>query len=165
MKLNDIAIALLIFIIVSLILSFLDILSISFQDILSYSLITIGISLVYSEVIRQNRSLIFLGSLIFLAGIYFLIVENFDVHINGGMSLPIILISCGSGLLMVYISKSTQKIFLIVSVIILSAGLVLFIVKCNWSGSSYIESLLSVANFLWPVAILIVILVLLLRIK
>ena len=165
MKLNDIAIALLIFIIVSLILSFLDILSISFQDILSYSLLTIGISLVYSEVIRQNKFLIFLGSLIFLAGIYFLIAENFDVHINEGMSLPIILIFCGSGLLMVYISGSTQKIYLIVSVILLSSGLALFIAKSNWSGSSYIESLLSVTNFLWPVAILIVILVLLLRIK
>ena len=165
MKLNDIAIALIIFIIVSLILSFLNILSISFQDILSYSLITIGISLVYSEVIRQNRFLIFLGSLVFLAGIYFLILENFDVHINEGMSLPIILIFSGSGLLMVYIGSSTQKIYLLISVILLSAGLALFLIKSNWSGSSFIQSLLSVANFLWPVAILIIILVLLLRKK
>jgi len=165
MKLNDIAIVIVMFIIVSLFLSFLNILSISFQDILSYSLITIGISLVYSEVIRQNRFLIFLGSLIFLTGIFFLIIENFDVHINEGMSLPIILIFSGSGLLMVHISTSTKKIFLMVSLILLSAGLALFIVKSNWSGSSFIQSLLSVSNFLWPVAILIIILVLLLRVK
>jgi len=165
MKLNDIAIALVIFIIASLILSFLNILSISFQDILSYSLITIGISLVYSEVIRQNRFLIFLGSLIFLMGIFFLIIENFDVNINEGMSLPIILIFSGSGLLMVHISTSTKKIYLMVSLILLSVGLALFIVKSNWSGSLFIQSLLSVVNFLWPVAILIIILVLLLRIK
>ena len=159
MKLTDIVVALIIFIVVALILSFLNIISISFQDILSYSLITIGISLVYSEVIRQNRFLIFLGSLVFLAGIYFLITENFDVHINEGMSLPIILIFSGSGLLMVSISSTTQKIYLIVSIILLPAGLVLFIIKSNWSGSSFIQSLLSVANFLWPIAILIVILV------
>lgn len=165
MKLNDIAIVIVMFIIVSLFLSFLNILSISFQDILSYSLLTIGISLVYSEVIRQNRFLIFLGSLIFLTGIFFLIIENFDVHINEGMSLPIILIFSGSGLLMVHISTSTKKIFLMVSLILLSAGLALFIVKSNWSGSSFIQSLLSVSNFLWPVAILIIILVLLLRVK
>ena len=165
MKLNDIAIVIVMFIIVSLFLSFLNILSISFQDILSYSLITIGISLVYSEVIRQNRFLIFLGSLIFLTGIFFLIIENFDVHINEGMSLPIILIFSGSGLLMVHISTSTKKIFLMVSLILLSAGLALFIVKSNWSSSLFIQSLLSVVNFLWPVAILIIILVLLLRIK
>ena len=165
MKLNDIAIVIVMFIIVSLFLSFLNILSISFQDILSYSLITIGISLVYSEVIRQNRFLIFLGSLIFLTGIFFLIIENFDVHINEGMSLPIILIFSGSGLLMVHISTSTKKIYLMVSLILLSAGLALFIVKNNWSGSLFIQSLLSVVNFLWPVAILIIILVLLLRVK
>ena len=165
MKLTDIAVALIIFIIVTLILSFLNILSISFQDILSYSLITIGISLVYSEVIRQNRFLIFLGSLVFLAGIYFLITENFDVHIKEGMSLSIILIFSGSGLLMVYIGTSTQKIYLLISVILLSAGLALFLVKSNWSGSSFIKSLLPVVNFLWPIAILIVILVFLLRTK
>lgn len=165
MKLNDIAIVIVMFIIVSLFLSFLNILSISFQDILSYSLLTIGISLVYTEVIRQNRFLIFLGSLIFLTGIFFLIIENFDVNINEGMSLPIILIFSGSGLLMVHISASTKKIYLIASLILLSAGLALFIVKSNWIGSSFIQSLLSVSNFLWPVAILIIILVLLLRVK
>ena len=165
MKLNDIAVALVIFIIASLILSFLNILSISFQDILSYSLITIGMSLVYSEVIRQNKFLIFLGSLIFLAGIFFLITENFDIHINVGMSLPIILIFSGSGLLMVHISTSSKKIYLIVAVILLSAGLALFMARSNWSGSLFIQSLLSVLNFLWPVGILIIILVLLLRIK
>lgn len=165
MKLNDIAVVIIMFIIVSLLLSFLNILSISFQDILSYSLLTIGISLVYSEAMRQNRLLIFLGSLVFLTGIFFLVTENFDVQISEGMILPILLIFSGSGLLMVHISTPTKKIYLIVSVILLSAGLALLIFKSNWNVNSFNQSLLSVLNFLWPVAILIVILVLLLRIK
>jgi len=85
MKLNDIALAIALFIIVSLILSLLNILSISFTNILSYSLIIIGIALVYIEVIKQNRLLIFIGSIAFLTGIFLLITENFEVNTTGGM--------------------------------------------------------------------------------
>lgn len=165
MKLNDIAVVIVIFIIIFLILSFLNIVSITYSDILSYSLVTIGIALVYSEVIRQNRLLIFLGSVIFLTGIFFLITENFNVHATKEMRLPIILIFSGSGLLMVHISTATKKIFLLASVILLSAGLTLLLVSSHWKLGSFIQSVLSVVNFLWPVAIIIIILVLLLRIK
>ncbi|MCW9096576.1 MAG: hypothetical protein OQJ93_04230 [Ignavibacteriaceae bacterium] len=165
MRLNDIALVIAIFIIVSLILSFLNIISTSFTNILSYSLITIGIALVYSEVIKQNRLLVFIGSIVFLTGIFFLITENFDVHATSGMRLPFILIFSGSGLLMVHISTSTKKIVLLVSVILLSAGLTLLLVDSSWKLGSFIQSVLSVVNFLWPIAIIIVILVFLLRIK
>jgi membrane-bound ClpP family serine protease len=165
MKLNDIAIAIAIFIIVSLILSFLNILSISFTNILSYSLITIGIALVYSEVIKQNRLLIFIGSVVFLTGIFFLITENFEVNATSGMRLPFILIFSGSGLLMVHISTPTKKIILLASVILLSAGLALLLIDSHWKLDSFIQSVLSVVIYLWPIAIIILILVLLLQTK
>jgi hypothetical protein len=165
MKLNDIAVVIVIFIIISVILSILNIVSISFSDILSYSLITIGIALVYTEVIKQNRFLIFLGSVVFLTGIFFLITENFNVHATKDMRLPVILIFSGSGLLMVHISTSTKKIFLLTSVILLSAGLTLLLVNSHWKLGSFIQSTISVVSFLWPVVILIIVLVLLLRIK
>ena len=63
------------------------------------------------------------------------------------------------------ISTSTKKIVLLVSVILLSAGLTLLLVDSSWKLGSFIQSVLSVVNFLWPIAIIIVILVLLLRIK
>jgi len=165
MKLNDIAVVIVIFIIISLILSFFNILSLSFSDILSYSLVTIGIVLVYSEVVRQNKLLIFIGSVVFLTGIFFLITENFNVHATKDMRLPIVLIFSGSGLLIVHISTSTKKIFLLASVILLSAGLTLLLINSHWKLGSFIQSVLSVVNFLWPVFIIIIILVLLLRIK
>ena len=165
MKLNDIAIAIAIFIIVSLILSLLNILSISFTNVLSYSLIIIGIALVYLEVIKQNRLLIFIGSVVFLTGIFFLITENFEVTATSGMRLPFILIFSGSGLLMVHISKPTKKIILLASVILLSAGLTLLLVDSHWKFESFIQSVLSVINFLWPVAIIIAILVFLMQTK
>ena len=165
MKLNDIALAIALFIIVSLILSLLNILSISFTNILSYSLIIIGIALVYIEVIKKNRLLIFIGSIAFLTGIFLLITENFEVNTTGGMRLPFILIFSGSGLLMVHISTPNKKLILLASVILLSAGLTLLLVDSHWQIRSFTQSLLSVVNFLWPVAIIIVLLIFLMQAK
>ena len=70
------------FIIISFVLAAFDIIPIDFKDILAYSLLVIGIALVYSETIRQNRLSVFIGSIIFLFGIYFLITEKFNLTIS-----------------------------------------------------------------------------------
>ena len=163
MKLNHLAVIIISFIIISLLLSILKIFSITLLEILSYSLITIGISIVYGEVIKQNKILIFLGSILFLLGIFFLITENFNVQTNEGMITPVILISTGAGLLIVYIITSVKNILLILSAVLLSAGLTFLLLKSHWSVDSFIQSILPVLNFLWPVFIILIVLILLLR--
>lgn len=165
MKLNDLAIIIILFIIVSFFLSIFKIISITLTDILSYSLLIIGIALVYGESLRQNRLTVFLGSIIFLVGVYFLITENFNLNITEGMSIPLILILAGSGLLVLHISTSTKIIFLIISIIFLSAGLILLIVYSHWSFGSFLLSVLPILNYLWPVLIILFVLVILLRNK
>ncbi|MDZ7625352.1 MAG: hypothetical protein U5J96_13040 [Ignavibacteriaceae bacterium] len=163
MKLNHLALLVVLFIIVSFLLSTFKIISITFTDILSYSLIIIGIALVYGESIRQNRLSVFLGSIIFLVGVYFLVSENFELTNSVGMSIPIILILAGSGLLVLHISTSTNKIFLIISIILLTAGLTLLLMNSHWSVASFIQSFLPVLNFLWPALIILVLIVLFLK--
>jgi hypothetical protein len=165
MKLNDLAIIIVLFIIVSFFLSIFKIISITLTDILSYALLIIGIALVYGESIRQNRLTVFLGSIIFLLGVYFLITENFNLNISEGMSISLILIFAGSGLLVLHISTSTKIIFLIISIILLAAGLTLFMINSHWSFGSFLQSVLPILNFLWPVLIILIVLVLLLRNK
>jgi len=164
-KINDISLVIIIFAFLLILLSFLNIISASFSDILSYVMIAVGMILVYSEIVRQNRVFIFLGSLIFLVGIFFLITENFYVELNSNMSVPIILIFAGAGLLLVHITTSTKNIFLIASVILLSVGLTLLLVGSHWKVDLFINSVLPVINYLWPVVLIVIILILLLRIK
>jgi len=165
MKLNDLAIIIVLFIIVSFFLSIFNIIPITLTDILSYSLLVIGIALVYGESLRQNRLTVFLGSIIFLLGVYFLISENFNLNISGGTSISLILILAGSGLLVLHISTSTKIIFLIISIIFLSAGLILLIVYSHWSFGSFLLSVLPILNYLWPVLIILFVLVILLKNK
>ena len=165
MKLNDLAIIIVLFIIVFFLLSILNVIDISLTNILSYALLIIGIALVYGESIRQNRISVFLGSIIFLLGVYFLISENFELNNRDGMSVPIILIFAGTGLLVLHISTKTKKIFLIISIMLLSAGLTLLIMNSHLSIGSFIQSLLPVLNFLWPAIIILIVIALFLKIR
>jgi hypothetical protein len=163
MKLNHLALLVVLFIIVSFLLSIFKIISITYTDILSYSLIIIGIALVYGESIRQNRLSVFLGSIIFLVGVYFLVSENFELTNSVGMTIPIIVILAGSGLLVLHISTSTNRIFLIISIILLTAGLTLLLMNSHWSIGLFIQSFLPVLNFLWPALIILMLIVLFLK--
>ena len=165
MKLNDLALIIVLFIILTFLLSVFNIISIVLTDILAYSLLVIGIALVYTETIRQNRPSVFLGSIIFLFGVYFLITENFNLNLADAVYVPIILIFGGSGLLMLYISTSTNKIFLLISIIFLSTGIVLITANSHWGIRSFILSILPVLNFFWPVMIIFLILIFLMKVK
>ena len=165
MKLNDLALIIVLFIIITFFLSVFSIISIALTDILAYSLLVIGVALVYTETIRQNRPSVFLGSIIFLFGVYFLITENFNLNISNAVYVPIILIFGGSGLLMLYISTSTHKIFLLISIILLTAGITLIIANSHWGLKSFFLSILPVLNTFWPVLIIFLFLIFLMRVK
>jgi len=164
-KLNDLAIVAVVSIIISFVLSSFKILPIAIADVLSYSLLVIGVAIVYSEIIRQNRLSVFLGSVIFLFGVYFLISENFNLNIGEVVYVPLILVFGGTGLLVLYISKSTQKIFLYISIILLSAGVTLIITNSHWGIKTFFLSILPVFDFLWPIAIVFILLMFFMKVK
>ena len=163
MKINYIAAIIIAFIIISMLLSLVGIISFSFSEILAYSIMIIGIYFVYSEVAKGNILLIFIGSVIFLAGIYYLVVDYFNLHVMKGMIAPIILIFAGSGLFIVYITSRLKKFVLLISVILLTVGSTLIIAQSHFKLGSFIQSVLPVLNFLWPVIIIAVLIILLVK--
>lgn len=165
MKLTDLSLLIVLFIVAAFLLTIFNFISITLIDVLSYSLLIIGMALVYSEIVRQNRLSVFIGSIIFLSGVYFLITENFNLNISEGMSIPLILIIAGSGLLVLHISTSTKIIFLIISLVFTSAGLILLIVYSRWGFESFLLSVLPILNYLWPVLIILFVLVMILKNK
>lgn len=165
MKLNDLALITILFIIISFVLSAFEIIKIEITEILAYSLLVIGIALVYSETIKQNRLSVFVGAIIFLFGVYFLITENFYLNISDDFYVPLILIFGGGGLLILYIATAAQKIFLFLSLIFLSAGTAIIIANSHWSLKVFYLSFLPVLNSLWPVIIIFLLIIFLMRVK
>jgi hypothetical protein len=165
MKTNYITIIIIAFIVISMLLSLIGVISASFSQILTYSVMIIGIYFVYSEISDGNIFLVFLGSVIFLAGIYYLVVNYFDLQIMNGIIAPIILIFAGSGLLIVYITSRLKKFILLISVILLSVGITLIIAKSHFKFGSFIQSVIPVFNFLWPVILIAALIIFMVRKK
>jgi hypothetical protein len=165
MKLNDLAILIVLLIIISFILSAFNISPVALSNILAYSLLIMGVAVVYTETIRQNRFSVFIGSIIFLFGVYFLITENFNLIIPEDFYIPLILIFGGTGLLMLYITTVTKKLFLYISIIFLTAGITLIIANSHWGIRTFIHSFLPVLSFLWPILIVFLLLIFLMRVK
>ncbi|MFI5236619.1 MAG: hypothetical protein ACHQLA_01620 [Ignavibacteriales bacterium] len=164
-KLNQIAGILAGFIALSLLLSLVGIISFNFSEILSYSLIVLGIYFVYSEAGGGNIILVFVGAVTFLAGTYFRVVDYFNLKTNAGLILPIILMFSGAGLFIVYLAANVKKIFLILSILLFAMGLTLMLAQSHFKIYSFLQSVLAVLNFLWPVIIIVVLIVLLVRNK
>lgn len=165
MKLNGLALIIVLFIIISFILLTFHFISIAFTTILAYSLLVIGVALVYTETIRQNGLSVFLGSIIFLFGMYFLITENFNLSLNNSYYIPLSLIFGGTGLLLLFISNTNKKMFLYFSIVLLIAGGILLIIKSHWGVKTFFLSIVPVLNYLWPVLIVFIILVFIMKVK
>ena len=165
MKLNDLALVIIFFLIISFVLLAFDIIPVAITDVLAYSLIVIGIALVYTETIRQNKLSVFIGTIIFLFGIYFLITENFNLSINEDIYIYLILIFIGAGLLLIYLSTNANKIYLYISLVSLSSGITLVISKSHWKISSFLQSILPVIDFIWPIIIILLIIIFIMRVK
>lgn len=165
MRLNQFALIIILFLVISISLSLIGILSVTIIDILSYLLIVVGMALVYGEGIRQKGLSVFVGSVIFLMGVYFLISENFTLNINDEMNIPLILIFSGSGLLVLHIMTSTRIIFLIISIVCLSSGITLFIMNSRWNLRTFSHSVIPVFNYLWPTIFILAFLLFLLQKK
>jgi len=162
-KLNYLLIIIVAFIFLYLFLSFAGVVSTSITEILSYCMITLGIFFVYSESIRKNIFLIFIGSILFLLGIFFIVVEQFNLHTSGKVAIPLILILCGTGLLNVYIVMWERKLILIFSVVLITAGITLLTLQSHLSLISFLGSILLVLNYLWPVLVLALLIIILIR--
>jgi len=165
MKLNDLALIIILLLIISFILSAFNINPVTLTNVLAYSLLIIGVAVVYTEIIKQNRFSVFIGSIIFLFGVYFLVTENFNLNISEDFYISLILIFGGTGLLMLYIATATQKLFLYISIIFLTAGITLIITNSHWGVITFLHSFLPVLSFLWPMLIVFLLLIFLMRVK
>ena len=78
MRNNLIIVYLVVFIIVLILLRSIGIIIINSDELIGYGLITFGLSLFYSAYIESRKLLIFIGSVVFLIGIFFFVMGNFE---------------------------------------------------------------------------------------
>lgn len=148
-KTQIIAVLIIGFFAVSFILSTLGLVDVSFNDALNYSIIMLGIGMVYTGFTDDNKLLIFLGSTVFLIGIVFLVQSDFEVHGLEKVTASLVLLVAGSSLFTVFISDTDKKWLLIISLLLWIAGMVFLLIDSSVAAGGFFESIVKVGLKFW----------------
>ncbi|HEY7750850.1 MAG TPA: hypothetical protein VH917_01055 [Ignavibacteriaceae bacterium] len=151
------------FIVVSVLLTVFGLIDIKPEEVLGYSFIILGLSLVYPAFKANQKLIIFVGSAIFLTGIAVIIFSSFELIASTKFITPLLLIIGGISLLIVYLSETIKKLFLIISVVTITSGVVLIYFQKPASVSIFLDSILPVFESIWPAFLILIVIIILVR--
>jgi len=151
------------FLIVSVLLSLFGLIDIRTEDILGYAIIILGLSLVYPAFKTEKKLMVFVGSGIFLTGIAVLVFSSFELNANEKFITPLLLIILGISLFMVYISDTSRKLFLIISVVTTIIGLVIIYLQKPFDILKLFQVVIPVLGVIWPIFLILVVIAILIR--
>ncbi len=102
----------------------LGIVDFSVLEILAYTFIFYGISQVYLSMGSDKKLALFLGSAIFLIGIEFFLVDNFDVTSTASIIFPSALLILGISSFMLFLDNTSDKAIMFISLIFILLGII-----------------------------------------
>ena len=149
------------FVILSVLLSGIGIIDVSMNQIFNYSIITLGIMMVYPGFTDNNKILIFFGSAVFLIGVVFLVQTDYEVYDLDKITTSLVLIISGSSLFIVFVSDTNNKLLLIFSAILWIAGMVLLLINSSIEAGRFFQAIINVGLNFWYIFLLALIIIVL----
>ncbi len=153
----------LIFLIITLILKLFGLLNVDNNQLLAYTFIFYGISSVYISFGRNKRLQLFIGTVIFLIGIVFFLISNFDIFNSSHLIFPSTLLILGISCWMLFLDNTDDKAVLFISIIFILLGIIYSISVGAMRVGSFLNSILSIASKYWAIVLITFIIILLLR--
>ena len=93
-------------------------------EILAYTFIFYGVSQVYLSMGNDKKLALFLGSAIFLLGVEFFLLDNFDITSTSSIIFPSALLILGIGSLMLFLDNTGDKAIMFISLIFILLGII-----------------------------------------
>lgn len=125
--------------------------SINYENNFYYLLQFIGLVMVFSAAERTKRTSIFVGSILFISGMVFFIVDHYEILNPVKIVIPSILISFGAGFLLLFIDNVKEKVFLILSVILFAITLLFIVLHDNYVSLDVANRMVYQMLEFWPV--------------
>jgi hypothetical protein len=145
------------FLIIAVIFKVIGLVIINNEEILAYTFVFYGISSVYLFMGKNKKFRLFLGTVVFLIGIIFFILNNFDITSLSRIIFPSIILMLGIGCLMLYIDNTDDKIILYASLILILIGLVYSISFGTMKPGFLIDSIYHITLKYWIIVIIAII--------
>lgn len=132
----------------------LGIINFKSKEIISYTLLIAGMSLFYHSYLKENKTGVFLGSSLFLVGIFLFTSSYFEIINAGKLLIPFLLIITAVGLLLGHFLISKDKFALIVSIACLIIGTTILIFRSEVTFKSYLYSVVEFLKMYWIIILI-----------
>lgn len=150
-KLQIIVIIVLIILAAEILLKLFGVLSLSSNEIFGYVFFIYGISSVFISLGKNQKGVLFIGSLIFSIGFILLIISNFEILDTNSIVFPSTMFVIATGFLILFFDESANKVFLILASIFYLITIASVIYNGTLEPGKFLGSLESVILKFWPV--------------
>ncbi|MGE5795470.1 MAG: hypothetical protein ACM34O_04285 [Ignavibacteria bacterium] len=144
-----------VFFLLSIILKLFGIINYTVGEIIGYAFIFYGLTLVYTTMGKNKKLVLFIGSSLFLAGVFLFIVNNFQLTDSSNLIFSALILIPGISFLILFIDDFSRKTFLYLSAAFTIFGLLITINSGSPSFTSFFSSIFYVALKYWPVVIIV----------
>jgi len=156
---NLLVIYLLTFLALLIFLRMVGIITITDSELVGYGLIIYGLSLFYSSYINSKKLFLFIGSGIFLCGVLFFLIGNFELWNIDQLLIPASIFILSIGLFMVYLSDMSYKNMMYFASILFAIGIGAMALISKNGIVGYFENTLLITRIYWPILIILFIVV------
>ena len=151
---HSILIYLLTFLALSILLKFWGVIDFDNREIFGYGLIFYGISLVYISFGNNQRGRLFIGSIIFLSGLFLYIISKFEFFKESTLLIPALLLIFSISFLMLFLDNLRDKTVLLVSILFFISGTIITIYNGEISFPVFLNAIWHITLNYWPVVLI-----------
>ncbi|GBD86401.1 hypothetical protein BMS3Abin03_00320 [bacterium BMS3Abin03] len=148
---------LLLFLLILTVLRMYEIITFNNNELIGYALIIYGLSVYYSSYIKTKKVGLVLGSAIFLTGVVFFILGNFEIANATQIIIPSVILITSLSIFMLYVYDVTKKISLYIALILFSAGVAYIGFGSVHGYRNFIFYISEISVRYWPVLVILVI--------
>lgn len=142
------------FLVLALFFNIVGIINLDNYEILAYTFIFYGLATVYLSMGNNKKLQVFLGSAVFLIGIDFMVISNFDIFNSSGIIFPSTLLILGISSLILYLDNTEDRAIFFVSLIFILFGLIYSISVGSLGVISFLKSLIALVKDYWIVPVI-----------
>ena len=123
-------------------------------ELLGYVFIFFGLSYVFNALGNNRKGVLFTSTVIFLIGMILFVISNFEIQQLSKLIIPASLIIIGTGLLITYIDGDQVIIVFVLSLLFITAGIILIITHRGITFYSFYSSFIEITKKYWLVILI-----------
>ncbi len=142
------------FLLLAYVIKLLGFIDFSTLEIFAYTFIFYGISQVYLSMGNDKKLALFVGSAIFLLGVEFFLIDNFDINSTSSIIFPSALLILGISSLMLFLDNTSDKAIMFISLIFILLGIIYSTNVGSMRFGNFFDALFQLFTRYWLIFIL-----------